>query len=518
LRVRAADTLRKALTFRDLRERVGEEGVRVGVVPLVGLLRKLSAAVELGRGGEDGGVEGIRRGQGGRGQGGQAGEQGGGAALEGGAGMGGKEGRERCRRGCPFLEVPVGAVSFLRLLALTPSLGEIMASAGVIPLLVEGLRDGATPMMKSVCGGCLASLAVSRGVCVDMMCYGVMPPLINMIRTGDWLAEVTGWGALAGVMWTKEGRELFTDAGGLEDLENILTKVKRRKKHTIAVAATAGLVERGDWTHGGMKTPHVLPCVHHLFREQGSLAPGQPIKKNCLALDATDRGYLTYLQLMWASSREEGFGVWGCEAVRERTLLEKGVVVLLCICEGNSDPGSEGLSAEGLFSSGALAKALLSQLERGTVPSRANMAEVVLCCASGGLTKEQQDTTIPEILQMLDSNVWRLQAAAAKVILTVYLEDGQRLSCAVLGAVELLLGMLVQKPMEIQGSTLAALLNLCDHPDVPSIVVEKGGVPILSNYLTTSRDPTMRLVVLCLLKVMFVCQREDMEDVYADMV
>lgn len=41
---------------------------------------------------------------------------------------------------------------------------------------------------------------------------------------------------------------------------------------------------------------------------------------------------------------------------------------------------------------------------------------------------------------------------------------------------------------------LSALLNLCEHPDVPAIVAAAGGLHVLAGYLTTARDVTTRCV------------------------
>ncbi|CAN0448824.1 unnamed protein product, partial [Laminaria digitata] len=43
-----------------------------------------------------------------------------------------------------------------------------------------------------------------------------------------------------------------------------------------------------------------------------------------------------------------------------------------------------------------------------------------------------------------------------------------------------------------QAGTLAALLSLCEHPDVPALVVEAGGLAVLTEYMTTARDVATR--------------------------
>lgn len=39
---------------------------------------------------------------------------------------------------------------------------------------------------------------------------------------------------------------------------------------------------------------------------------------------------------------------------------------------------------------------------------------------------------------------------------------------------------------------MAALLSLCEHPDVPAVVAAAGGLEVLAEYLTTARDITTR--------------------------
>ena len=43
-----------------------------------------------------------------------------------------------------------------------------------------------------------------------------------------------------------------------------------------------------------------------------------------------------------------------------------------------------------------------------------------------------------------------------------------------------------------QAGTLAALLSLCEHPAVPALVVEAGGLPVMTEYMTTARDVATR--------------------------
>eukprot|EP00904_Undaria_pinnatifida_P005563 jgi/Undpi1/2136/HiC_scaffold_12.g05522.m1 len=415
-------------------------------------------------------------------------------------------------------------------------------------------------MMKSICGGCLAAMApCEEEACLEMIDFGVMSPLLWMARSGSPLLEVTAWGVLAPITRAREARQLFVGAGGLGDIERVLVRKKKKRRSNRALLVcqekamqvllrlckdaedeqdpeglTANQQHHTTTTTTTTTTQRAREATltasslsaHDIL--SGKKQPDSSRRQEaCHAKEKRDpdtsRGQPRQHQA--AVAGEGGFvpneAVYKCESGVSllRGRLAEGFVSSKAVykCKGGVPTPPSCRLAERFVSKEAVFRAVLRQMRVGTPASTVAAAEVFQRTWKA-CSRRQVDVTIPPILDLLKSGVWMLQSAAAQVILHVYVEDEQRLSCAVSGGVEALVNMVRTKAQQMQAGTLAALLSLCEHPAVPALVVEAGGLPVMTEYMTTARDVATRYVVLTLMKVILVTERSAVEPFLPDMV
>ncbi|CAM9971003.1 unnamed protein product [Scytosiphon promiscuus] len=234
MRARAVAALHEVLTFQDVRARVADATPSV-VASLVGLLRQEGASGSKGRASpnqREGEASSARQG-GSRCQPQLRSKKGEHARLRDGQGSlvkiaekGKRARKELCPRTC---EAPLHAAACLRILALSDGLPQMMTSASAIPALVDGVKKGSS-LMKSVCGGCLTSLARCEDEsCSEMIDFGVLPLLLDLIRDENRMLEQMAWSLLAAIMRVREARHAFVGAGGLNDVGEMLARKRRRR-------------------------------------------------------------------------------------------------------------------------------------------------------------------------------------------------------------------------------------------------------------------------------------------------
>ncbi|CAM9284004.1 unnamed protein product, partial [Ectocarpus fasciculatus] len=542
MRTRVAAALQKMLMFQDVRARVADATPSV-VAPLVGLLQhpKEASSKKRGRGLPE--QSGCTRGEDKhgnqqeqkkyhrefpvRGQ------------MTGDKGCGEEEARSEAET--LTSKAPLHAAACLRVLALSEGFPEIMASASAVPALVDGLKNG-SPLMKSVCGGCLASLApCDEECCLEMIDFGVLPTLLGFVRDRDPLLELTAWSMLAAIMRVREAREAFVKAGGTELLEGVLSRKQRRtgsNRFLLSVQESAMRVllklcleeerdrderdkeqEQINGGRGDSKTnAPTIPSMLLLDDNGSNASNGNGHPRIDDSSSSSDKGNAKRRDL-----RRGGKGGKTGETGNIKRLPTSSSVT---DGSGSNSDGEGGdrsstsprletmgnfVSKEGVF------RGLLRQMKGGTQVSMKTSAEV-LTVTWRACSSRQVDFTMPLVLGMLASDTWMLKSAAAQVVLHVYQEDDQRLRCAASGGVKSLIDSIRTKAPQMQAGTLAALLSLCEHPDVPAVVAAAGGLEVLAEYLTTTRDITTRYVVLAVMKVILVCERPAVEPYLPDML
>ncbi|CAN0071552.1 unnamed protein product [Ectocarpus sp. 4 AP-2014] len=540
MRTRVAAALQKMLMFQDVRASVADATPSV-VAPLVGLLQhpKGASSKKRGRGSPEQSGSTRREGKQGHQQEKKKHHRG---VRRAGAG---DEfcGEEEARNAAENLtsKAPLHAAACLRVLALSEGFPEIMASASAVPALVDGLKSG-SPLMQSVCGGCLASLApCDEECCMEMIDFGVLPTLLGFVRDRDPLLELTAWSVLAAIMRVREAREAFVKAGGTELLEGVLTRKQRRtgsNRFLLAIQESAMRVllklceeeerdhderdkeqekingGRGDSKANSPTIPSMLLLDDN--RSNASDSSGHP--RNDDSGNSTDEGNAKRRDL-----RRVGKGGRTGEIGIIKRLPTSSSISDRSGCNSDGEGGDQSsasprletmgdfVSKEGVF------RGLLRQMKGGTQVSMKTAVEV-LRVTWRACSSKQVDSTMPLVLDMLASDTWMLKSAAAQVVLHVYQEDDQRLRCAASGGVKSLIDTIRTKTPQMQAGTLAALLSLCEHPDVPAVVAAAGGLEVLAEYLTTARDITTRYVVLAMMKVALVCERLAVEPYLPDML
>ena len=67
---------------------------------------------------------------------------------------------------------------------------------------------------------------------------------------------------------------------------------------------------------------------------------------------------------------------------------------------------------------------------------------------------------------------------------------------------------MTDKPEDLSESPIVLLLNLCTHPNVPPIVIDKGGLPIFCEILNVALAPVIIDLITILLKVCSLYDRD----------
>ncbi|CAB1096090.1 unnamed protein product [Ectocarpus sp. CCAP 1310/34] len=342
--------------------------------------------------------------------------------------------------------------------------------------------------------GCLASLApCDEECCMEMIDFGVLPTLLGFVRNRDPLFELTAWRVLAAIMRVREAREAFVKAGGTELLEGVLTRVflKLCEEEEIDQDERDKEQEKNNGGRGDSKAiSPTIPSMLLLDDNRSNASGSSGHRRNDDSGNSTDKGNAERRDL-----RKFGKGGRAGETDKIKRLPTSSSVPDRSGCNSDGEGGDQSsasprletmgdfVSKEGVF------RGLLRQMKGGTQVSMKTSVEV-LKVTWRACSSRQVDSTMPLVLEMLASDTWMLKSAAAQVVLHVYQEDDQRLRCAASGGVKSLIDTIRTKAPQMQAGTLAALLSLCEHPDVPAVVAAAGGLEVLAEYLTTARDTT----------------------------
>ncbi|CAN0029475.1 unnamed protein product, partial [Ectocarpus sp. 13 AM-2016] len=439
MRTRVAAALQKMLMFQDVRASVADATPSV-VAPLVGLLQHPKGASSKigGWGSPEQSGSTRREGKEGHQQEKKKHHRGVSARC---AGAGNAvRGVEEARNAAENLtsKAPLHAAACLRVMALSEGFPEIMASASAVPALVDGLKSG-SPLMKSVCGGCLASLApCDEECCMEMIDFGVLPTLLGFVRDRDPLFELTAWRVLAAIMRVREARETFVKARGTELLKGVLIRKQRRtgsNRFLLAIQESAMRVllklceeeekdqderdreqEKSNGGRGDSKAiSPTIPSMLLLDDNGSNASDSSGHRPNDDSGNSTDKGNAQRRDL-----RRVGKGGRTSETDKIKRLPTSSSVSDRSGCNSDGEGGDQSSASPRLETMGDFVskeevfRGLLRQMKGGTQVSMKTSVEV-LKVTWRACSSRQVDSTIPLVLEMLASDTWMLKSAAAKV-------------------------------------------------------------------------------------------------------
>ena len=156
-------------------------------------------------------------------------------------------------------------------------------------------------------------------------------------------------------------------------------------------------------------------------------------------------------------------------------------------------------------------KGLQIQFFDGTVLAKVACAQV-LRFIHGGYPKDEEVALMREIrapmLEMLGLGKWTSKDQMVKSFCVLYRENEDRWWFVENGILDMIFTVMRAKPEDLVEAPIALLLNLCTHPDVPFVIMDKGGLPIFGRVLNNADAPVIIDLATILLKVISLYDRD----------
>lgn len=112
------------------------------------------------------------------------------------------------------------------------------------------------------------------------------------------------------------------------------------------------------------------------------------------------------------------------------------------------------------------------------------------------------------VMHLLKTAPWATRNLCLKVFCVVYREMEDRVYFAHHGLVETIFEIIAAKSMELQETPMVAFLNLCEHPQLPFMMIRRGVVPVVVKMLQAP-DVIIKELAIVLLKA-FLLYNQDL--------
>ena len=105
------------------------------------------------------------------------------------------------------------------------------------------------------------------------------------------------------------------------------------------------------------------------------------------------------------------------------------------------------------------------------------------------------------LLDLLRNGPWSAKNLCLKAVCVLYDSDKDREYFVANGLLDMILAVIDNKGEDLQEVPVVALLYLCVHPDIPTLLLERG-VAVVASKLLFCRDPIIRELSIVLLKAL----------------
>jgi hypothetical protein len=164
-------------------------------------------------------------------------------------------------------------------------------------------------------------------------------------------------------------------------------------------------------------------------------------------------------------------------------LIEKGITMM-------SGHGNQAIREKALYVMGYLSKipevrtklctpitleGIYNEFTTGTMASKCTILSLLMnvhSCYPG--EREFVLRLRDDVLDLLKTGPWNAQNLCIKTITVLYREDEDRWDMVEKGLIEAIFEVIHSKNTDLQEAPLVCLLHLCTHPDIPSIMLNKG--------------------------------------------
>lgn len=151
------------------------------------------------------------------------------------------------------------------------------------------------------------------------------------------------------------------------------------------------------------------------------------------------------------------------------------------------------------------------ELVSGTMPARYTILQMLLnlhLCY-----KQEKDfvrTIFNEVMELLFVGPWHARNLVIKCICILYRSKEDCMTLVNMGVLEAIFGVIQSKNMDLVEAPLVAILSFTTHPEIPRILIAKGGHHIIANLLYAV-DEVIRDMAVIILKVLVLYDKEVVE-------
>lgn len=153
-------------------------------------------------------------------------------------------------------------------------------------------------------------------------------------------------------------------------------------------------------------------------------------------------------------------------------------------------------------------KGIKKEFFEGTVPGKINILQLLtnLHNQYEGEIQLLQDLRA-EVFNFLNTGPWHARNLCVRAVIVLYRTDEDRMWFVENGFIDSLIKIIDAKHKDLQEVPIVAMLYLCEHPDIPFILLEKDIVQFLTKMLSDI-DPIIKDLVIVLLKTLLLYNRD----------